>query len=216
MDVQKSQSVPLLHFSALCDLPETSKKIRKKFGNFFSQDLVFWELLLSPVVEKVVFVFESFWALVMAPTWALPGLFLNSVIIYVQNSYWALSQNFPTKIYHFMRLFLEKSNWVVNCGENFIFFRYTVLIKVLRNRSLLIYCFGIFEGYRSRTATTHTKRQLIWCDNSYDATTRINLKKATTYIERQCIPYSEIENTDQVLTDANLQSINSSLEERLS
>ena len=26
MDVQKSQRVPLLHFSALCNLPETSKK----------------------------------------------------------------------------------------------------------------------------------------------------------------------------------------------
>ena len=27
---------PLLHFSALCDLPETSKKFRKKIRNFFS------------------------------------------------------------------------------------------------------------------------------------------------------------------------------------
>ena len=27
---------PLLHFSALCDLPETSKKFDKKFGIFFS------------------------------------------------------------------------------------------------------------------------------------------------------------------------------------
>ena len=43
------------------------KKIQKKFG-------IFWELLLSPVVEKVVF--ESFWALDMAPTWAVPGLFV--------------------------------------------------------------------------------------------------------------------------------------------
>ena len=59
MDVQKIPKRPLLHFSALCDLPETSKKFRKKFGNFFSQFLVFWELLLSPVVEKVVFVFLS-------------------------------------------------------------------------------------------------------------------------------------------------------------
>ena len=45
------------------------KLIRK----FFSQFIVFWELLLSPVVEKVFF--ESFWALDMAPTWAVPGLF---------------------------------------------------------------------------------------------------------------------------------------------
>ena len=42
-------------------------KLRKKIQknrNFFSQFLVFWELLLSPVVEKVIF--ESFWALDMA------------------------------------------------------------------------------------------------------------------------------------------------------
>ena len=49
------------------------KKISKKIRKFFSQFLVYWELLLSPVVEKVVF--ESFWALDMAPTWAVPGLF---------------------------------------------------------------------------------------------------------------------------------------------
>ena len=68
---------PLLHFSALCDLSETSnfkKKFEKNFRIFFSQFLVFWELLLSPVVEKVVF--ESSWALDMAPTWAVPGMFL--------------------------------------------------------------------------------------------------------------------------------------------
>ena len=69
------QASPLLHFSALCDLPET-RKISKKIRNFFSQFLVFWELFLSPVVEKVVFVFESFWALDMAPTWAVPGLLI--------------------------------------------------------------------------------------------------------------------------------------------
>ena len=32
--------------------------------------------MLSPVVEKVVF--ESFWALDMAPTWAVPGLFVDA------------------------------------------------------------------------------------------------------------------------------------------
>ena len=37
---------PLLHFLALCDLPETSKKFEKKIGK---------KPLLSPVVEKVVF-----------------------------------------------------------------------------------------------------------------------------------------------------------------
>ena len=35
------------------------KKIPKKNSEIFSQFLVFWELLLSPVVEKVVFVFVS-------------------------------------------------------------------------------------------------------------------------------------------------------------
>ena len=63
---------PLSHFLALCDLLETSKK-SKKNSELFSQFLVFWELLLSPVVEKVVF--ESFWALDMASTWAVPGVF---------------------------------------------------------------------------------------------------------------------------------------------
>ena len=33
---KKSQSVPLLHFSELCDLPETSKNFEKKSENFFS------------------------------------------------------------------------------------------------------------------------------------------------------------------------------------
>ena len=36
MDVQKNpKGSPFLHFSALCDLPETSKKISKKIRNFF-------------------------------------------------------------------------------------------------------------------------------------------------------------------------------------
>ena len=74
MDVQKISRVPLLHFPALYDLPETSKtNFEKKFRRIFSQFLVFCELLLSPVVEKVVF--ESFLALDMAPTWTVPGLF---------------------------------------------------------------------------------------------------------------------------------------------
>ena len=69
MDVQKVPKIPLFyifrHYA-------TYRKLQKKSGIFF-QFLVFWELLLSPVVEKVVF--ESFWALDMAPTWAVPGLF---------------------------------------------------------------------------------------------------------------------------------------------
>ena len=56
----------------------TYRKLQKYFEkiseNFFPHFLVFWELLLSPVVEKVVF--ESYWALDTAPTWAVPGLFL--------------------------------------------------------------------------------------------------------------------------------------------
>ena len=57
----------------------TYRKFQKNFENksdFFSQFLVFRELL-SPVVEKVVFDFEAFSALDMAPTWAVPGLFFS-------------------------------------------------------------------------------------------------------------------------------------------
>ena len=49
------------------------KNFEKNSEKFFPQFLVIWELLLSSVVEKLVF--ESYWALDMAPTWALPGLF---------------------------------------------------------------------------------------------------------------------------------------------
>ena len=52
------------------------------------------------------------------------------------------------------------------------------------------------------------RRQLISGDNSYQ------FEKATTHIKRQLISYIEIENSYQVLTGANLQSINSSLKER--
>ena len=68
------KSVPLLHFRHYATYRKLQKKSKKNSEIFFSQFLVFWELLLSPVVEKVVFVFESFWALDMAPTWAVPGL----------------------------------------------------------------------------------------------------------------------------------------------
>ena len=43
--IQKNPKGPPLHFLALCDLPETYKI--RKFREFF-------EVLLSPVVEKVV------------------------------------------------------------------------------------------------------------------------------------------------------------------
>ena len=75
MDVQKIPKRPPFHiFRHYATYRKLQKNFGKKFGNFLSQFLVFWELLLSPVVEKVVFVFESFWALDMAPTWAVPGL----------------------------------------------------------------------------------------------------------------------------------------------
>ena len=71
---KKSQRVPPFTFFGTMRLTGNFKKISKKnWKIFFSQFLVFWELLLSPVVEKVVF--ASFWALDMAPTWAVPGLF---------------------------------------------------------------------------------------------------------------------------------------------
>ena len=77
MDVQKIPKRPPFTFFGTMRLTGNFKKISKKNSDFFSQFLVFWELLLSPVVEKVVSVFESFWALDMAPTWAVPGLFPN-------------------------------------------------------------------------------------------------------------------------------------------
>ena len=86
IDVQKIPKRPPFYIFwhyATCDLPETSKKFRKKIRIFFSQFLVFWELLLSPVVEKVVFVFVSFWAFDMAPTWAVPGLFWLVLFFFV-------------------------------------------------------------------------------------------------------------------------------------
>ena len=55
MDVQKIPKRPpfyiFRHYA-------TYRKLQKN-SDFFSQFLIFWELLLSPVVEKVVFVFLS-------------------------------------------------------------------------------------------------------------------------------------------------------------
>ena len=74
MDFQKIPKGPpfyiFRHYVTYRKLQKISKKIRIFFLNF----KFFWELLLSPVVEKVVF--ESFWALDTAPTWAVPGLFV--------------------------------------------------------------------------------------------------------------------------------------------
>ena len=74
---KKSQRVPFTFFGTMRLTGNFKKSFEKKFGNFFSQFFVFWELLLSPVVKKVVF--ESFWALDMAPTWVFPGLFVRNV-----------------------------------------------------------------------------------------------------------------------------------------
>ena len=67
MDVQKNPKGSLFyifrHYA-------TSRGLQKNSPQFS----VFWEVL-SPVVEKVVF--ESYWALDMAPTWAVPGLFVS-------------------------------------------------------------------------------------------------------------------------------------------
>ena len=68
MDVQKLPKGPLLHFSALCDF-RRPKKIRNFFFNFF----------LTRVLQKRILdtlkSFCYFWALDMAPTWVVPGLF---------------------------------------------------------------------------------------------------------------------------------------------
>ena len=62
---------PFTFFGTMRLTGNFEKKIRKEIRKFFSQFLVFWELLLSPGVEKVAF--ESFWALDMAPTWPFPA-----------------------------------------------------------------------------------------------------------------------------------------------
>ena len=69
---KKSQRVPLLHFRHYATYRRLQKNSKRNSEIFFPQFLVFRELLLSPVVEKVVF--ESYCALEMAPTWAVPGL----------------------------------------------------------------------------------------------------------------------------------------------
>ena len=74
---KKSQRALLLHFLAQCDLPETSKKFRKKSEKIS-------ELLLSPVVGKVIF--ESYRALDMAPTWAVPWLVHCNIFIPFQKN----------------------------------------------------------------------------------------------------------------------------------
>ena len=75
MDVQKIPKSLFYIFRHYATYRRLQKNSKKKSEKFFPQLLVFWELLLSPVVEKVVF--ESYWALDMAPTWPVPGLFLS-------------------------------------------------------------------------------------------------------------------------------------------
>ena len=56
MDVQKIQKGrPPFTFLVLCDPPETSKFFFLNSEKLFPQFIVFWEVLLSLVVEKVVF-----------------------------------------------------------------------------------------------------------------------------------------------------------------
>ena len=69
MDVQKIPNGPLLHFSALCHLPETFKK----FGKFFSFGNCKRERILYTLKS-----FCCFWASDMAPTWAVSGAVLLS------------------------------------------------------------------------------------------------------------------------------------------
>ena len=59
MDVQKIPKRPPFTFFGTMRLTGNFKKIPKKNSEFCSQFLVFWELLLCPVVEKVDFVFLS-------------------------------------------------------------------------------------------------------------------------------------------------------------
>ena len=60
---KKSQSVPLLHFSALCDLPETSKKFRKKIRNFFFSIFSFLRAFVVSSCRKSGFRFRVFLSL---------------------------------------------------------------------------------------------------------------------------------------------------------
>ena len=134
------KSVPLLHFRHYATYRKLRKKIQKK-SEFFFQFLVFWQLLLSPVVEKVVF--ESFWALDMAPTWAVPGLFTLSQLIIIYfvlffrvkvTSLWKTKGIQETIVVSRASFFFSKLNpkigslqcWLSNVG--FVYFQITTMI----------------------------------------------------------------------------------------
>ena len=57
---KNSKAYPLLHFSALCDLPETSKKFREKNSEIFFSIFSFLRAFVVSSCRKMVFVFESF------------------------------------------------------------------------------------------------------------------------------------------------------------
>ena len=86
MDAHKLPKGPLLHFSALCDLPETnySNKKFKKFGTFFFTR-VLWKRILDTLKSSC-----CFGALDWAPTWAVPGLFKVRTISNAKNFYFSL------------------------------------------------------------------------------------------------------------------------------
>ena len=63
-----SKGSPFYIFRHYATHRRIQKNFKKNRKNFFLV-LVFWESLLSPVVEKVVS--ESYWALDMAPAWAV-------------------------------------------------------------------------------------------------------------------------------------------------
>ena len=67
---KKSQRVPPFTFFGTMRL---TGDFKKKFKKIYFSSIFSWVLLFSPLVEKVVL--ESYWALDMAPTWAVPGLF---------------------------------------------------------------------------------------------------------------------------------------------
>ena len=61
--------------------------------------------MLSPVVEKVVF--ESFRALDMAPTWAVPGLLLFIILVLRKRAAICPSTLYPN-FYRFIRSFIKE------------------------------------------------------------------------------------------------------------
>ena len=83
---KKSQSVPLLHFSALCDLPEVQKKIRKKNRIFFSI-FSFLRAFVVSSFRKSGFCFRVFLSLRYGADFGRSRLVTNWITIYFYCSY---------------------------------------------------------------------------------------------------------------------------------